>query len=228
MVLRAIIFDLDNTIIKCRVDFVTMKQKIIEELENSGYPKGGLSPTNQTTVKIIEEAEKFWEKIGKPEKERQNLREKMDVNMNQSELESIRELQEIPGVVESIKKIKEKGYRLAILTRGHHNYAVKALQKIGIDDEFDLIIGRGESPKPKPYREALLYTVQKLGVNITETVMVGDHQIDMDSATNSGCDFIGVSTGRHGLLSWKDKIPPPILLNSVKDLPEYLDKLQKI
>lgn len=226
MTIRAIVFDLDSTLIETEVDFPKMKRNMIKELENQGYPKGELSPANQTTVQILEKVEKYWEERGKPEEERQKIREKMDYYMNQGEVESIENLQEIPGATNAVKKLKEKGYKLAILTRGHHDYAVEALEKIGLKDEFDLILGRGETPKPKPYPEALLYTAEKLGAEISEVVMVGDHQIDRDSADSSGCGFIGVATGRRGLQSWTGGTPPEVLLDSVKELPDYLKTLK--
>jgi HAD superfamily hydrolase (TIGR01549 family) len=226
--IKAIVFDLDSTLIETSVDFPKMKRNMINELEKNGYPRDKLSPTNQTTVQILEEVEKYWDKTEKPEEEREKILEKMDFFMNQGELESIKNLKEIPGAAWAIKKLKEMGYKLAILTRGHNEYAVEALEKVGVKDHFDLILGRGETPKPKPYPEALLYTAERLGVDISETVMVGDHQIDSDSASSSGCDFIGVATGRRGLRSWTNEMPPPVLLDSVKELPEYLKTLQRV
>jgi phosphoglycolate phosphatase len=226
--IKAIVFDLDSTLIETSVDFPKMKKNMIKELEKNGYPKDKLSPTDQTTVQILEDAEKFWERTNKPIEERQKLREKMDYYMNQGEIEAVKNLKKIPGAAEAVKKISKMGYKLAILTRGHHDYAVMALEKIGIKNKFDLILGRGETPKPKPYPEALLYTVEKLGVDISKTVMVGDHQIDSDSASSSGCDFIGVATGRRGIKSWANETPPPVLLDSVKELPEYLESLEDV
>jgi phosphoglycolate phosphatase-like HAD superfamily hydrolase len=61
-----------------------------------------------------------------------------------------------------------------------------------------------------------------MGLTIDEVAMVGDHQIDRDSAINSGCMFIGVATGRRGLRSWTDEVPPEHYLGSVAELPDYL------
>ena len=96
------------------------------------------------------------------------------------------------------------------------------MKKLGIYDEFDLILGRNETPEPKPYKGAIDYTVKLLGLAIDNVVMIGDHQIDRDSAIKSGCMFIGVATGR-GLKSWKDENPPEHYLASVAELPEYLE-----
>ena len=223
MTLKGIVFDLDSTLIDSNVDFVKMKQHIIHYLEQNGHPPGTLSPTTMTTVQITEEAEKNWTKQNKTEKQKQRMRDRITEYMDQGELEAIDTLTEIPGAKQAIEKLKAKGYKLAVLTRSHHLYAEKALQKTGMTPYFDLVLGRGETPQPKPYREALEHTVKLMGLSIDEVTMIGDHQIDCDSATSCDCSFIGVSTGHRGLKSWANGTPPQVLLGSVAELPEYIE-----
>ena len=224
MKLKGIVFDLDSTLVNSHVDFPKMKKRIIQLLVDNGHPPDTLSPTDQTTVVIMEHAEREWERQGKPEEERQRLRDIITGYMNQGELEAVDTLTEIPGVSKAVEKLKAKGLRLAILTRGHHEYAVEALKKTRMHDYFDLILGRGETPQPKPYREAIDYTVRRMGLTVDDVVMLGDHQIDYDSANNSRCRFIGVATGRRGLRSWENETPPPVLLDSIADLPAYIEE----
>ena len=220
--IKGIIFDLDSTLVQSRIDFPKMKKKIIKLLEENGHPKDSLSPINQTTVQIREAVEEEWEKQKKPENEREELREKITYYMDEGEMESVGNLSEIPGAKDTVTKLRKMGYQLAILTRGHHEYAIEALRKTGMLDSFDLVLARGETPRPKPYKEALDFTVSKMGLQMDEVIFIGDHQIDRDSATNSGCSFIGVATGRRGLKSWEDEVPPKILLETVANLPHYI------
>ncbi len=224
MKLKGIIFDLDSTLVQSHVDFPKMKRHIIKLLEDNGHPPDTLSPIDQTTVVIMEHAEGEWARQGKPEEERRRLRDVITGYMNQGELEAVETLTEIPSVSEAVEKLKAKGLKLAILTRGHHEYAEKALKKTGIHGYFDIILGRGETPQPKPYKEAIDYTVRRMGLTVDDVVMVGDHQIDYDSAKNSRCKFIGVATGRRGLRSWENEAPPAVLLDSVADLPAYIEE----
>jgi phosphoglycolate phosphatase-like HAD superfamily hydrolase len=220
--LKGIIFDLDSTLIETEIDFVKMKINMISLLEEHGHPKDTLSPTNQTTVQIMENARSEWQKQSKSKNECDNLLSQIEKIMNQGEIESIDTLREIDGVSQAIKKLKEMGLKLAILTRSHHEYAVEALKKLGIYNEFDLILGRHETPEPKPYKGAIDHTVKLMGLTLDEVAMIGDHQIDRDSAINSGCLFIGVATGRRGMKSWKDEKAPEHYIPSVAELPEYL------
>jgi HAD superfamily hydrolase (TIGR01549 family) len=222
--LKGIIFDLDSTLIRASIDFVEMKINMINLLEDYGHPKGQLSPTDQTTVQIMENAYIEWEKQAKPKKECDKLVEEIEQIMNQGEIKAIDSLTEIMGACHAVKKLKQKNLKLAILTRSHHGYAVQALQKLEIYDYFDVILGRHETPEPKPYKGAIDHTVKLMKLTINEVAMIGDHQIDRDSATNSGCVFIGVATGRRGLKSWENGLPPKHFLPSVAELPHYLQK----
>ena len=222
MKLKGIIFDLDSTLIQAHIDFVDMKKHMITLLEKHGHPPDTLSPTDQTTVQIMEKAKHEWENQAKPIEERKTIETQIEKIMNQGELNAISNLTEIEGASQAIKKLKEKGLKLAILTRSHHAYAVQSLKKLGIYDEFDIILGRHETPEPKPYKGAIDHTFKLMNLSINDVAMIGDHQIDRDSAINSGCIFIGVATGRRGLRSWKDEQPPKHLLASVAELPEYL------
>jgi phosphoglycolate phosphatase-like HAD superfamily hydrolase len=221
--LKGIIFDLDSTLIQAEIDFVDMKTHMIALLEKYGHPPGTLSSTDQTTVQIMESANQEWENQNKPKTECDQIVKQIEEIMNQGELKAIPNLREIEGTAPAIKKLKEMGLKLAILTRSHNAYAVQSLKKLGIYDEFDVILGRHETPEPKPYKGAIDHTVKLMRLTVDDVVMIGDHQIDRDSAINSGCMFIGVGTGRRGMRSWKDEKPPEHFIASVAELPDYLE-----
>jgi len=220
--LKGIIFDLDSTLIQAHIDFVEMKKRMIKLLEEHGHPAGELSPTDQTTVQIMERARETWGKNEKPREECQEINEDIEEIMNKGELDAVMNLDEIEGASHTLTALKNKGLKLAILTRSHHEYALQALNKIKALDHFDVVLGRNETPEPKPYRGAIDHTLKLMELDQSEVAMIGDHQIDWDSATNSGTMFIGVATGRRGLKSWADETPPEHYLPSVKTLPGYL------
>ncbi len=220
--LKGIIFDLDSTLIQAHIDFVEMKKHMIKLLEEYGHPTGELRPTDQTTVQIMERARETWVKNEKTRDECQEINEAIERIMNKGELDAVMNLDEIEGASHTLTALKNKGLKLAILTRSHHEYALQALNKIKALDHFDVILGRNETPEPKPYRGAIDHTLKLMELDRSEVAMIGDHQIDRDSATNSGTMFIGVATGRRGLKSWADETPPEHYLPSVKTLPGYL------
>jgi phosphoglycolate phosphatase len=221
--IKGVVFDLDGTLIHSSIDFPKMKRLMIEILEASGVPNGVLTP-NDTTVVTLAKAEKIWKEQGKPEDERETIRRTLDETMDQGELEAAPGVKEVEGATAAVRKLKEGGYKLAILTRSHNAYAVEALRKIGAVRYFDLILGRGETPKPKPYAEALQHSAELMGLSLDEVVFVGDHHIDSTCAHNAGCHFVGVRSGPRGEESWAQN-RPQVILDSVADLPGYLNSL---
>ena len=222
--LKGIIFDLDGTLIHTTINFTVMKERMISFLEENGIPEGCLTPKH-TTVVIIATCEDILREEGRAQVEIDEVHRKLEEIMNRGELEAIKDVSEVDGVRNALQELREAGYKLAVLTRSHHAYAVEALRKIGAFDLFDVILGRGETPKPKPYREALEHTAMLLCFNPKETIFVGDNHIDATSAVNAEVPFIGVKTGRRGDLSWDGRFPE-ILLESVTDLPACLGGLR--
>ncbi len=221
--IKGIVFDLDGTLIHSNINFPKMKRHMINILEANGVPHGLLT-TEDLNVEIFEKAERAWNENGKPESERTVVRAQLEEAMNQGEIEAITTVEQVEEATETVRRLKGRGYKLAILTRSHHAYAVEALKKIGAYEYFDLIIGRNEAPKPKPYAEAMKHTAELMGMQLNEVVLVGDHRLDMMSAASAGCLFIGVRTGRRGDESWGDK-KPEALFDSISDIPAYLEDL---
>jgi len=220
--IRGVVFDLDGTLIRSTIDFPEMKRRMIAILEGGEIPRGHLSPTD-TTVVTMEKAERIWVEKGVPETERVQVRAEINEVINRTELEAVPTVEEVEGAGEAVRRLKEEGYRLAVLTRGHHAYAMEALRKTGMLGFFDLILGRNETPRPKPYAEALKHTAGLMGLSLDEIVFVGDHPIDATCAKNASARFIGVLTGWTKAEVWKDHGEKTIL-NSVGDLPDYLAK----
>ena len=221
---KGIIFDLDGTLIHTTINFTLMKERMINFLEeNGGVPQGCFTP-KQTTVVIIAACDDILRENGRSQEDIDEVHRALEEIMNRGELEAIPDISEVEGVRDALHELREAGYKLAVLTRSHHAYAVKALRKIGALELFDVVLGRGETPKPKPYREALEHSAMLIGLDPLETIFVGDNHIDASSAVNAEVPFIGVKTGRRGDLSWDGRFPE-VLIDSVTDLPAYLNGL---
>jgi len=218
--IKGIVFDLDSTLVRSSIDFPRMKRRMIAILEANGVPSGLLSPTD-TTVVTLEKANETWDENGTPDADREPVLAQVDQVMNQTELEAIPLVEEIEGAADAVRRLKERGYRLAILTRGHHDYAIGALKKTGMLEHFDLVLARGETPRPKPYREALEHTAGLMRLSLDEIIFVGDNPIDSTCAENAEVRFVAVITGRTGREEWM-KRGFKIILDSVKELPEIL------
>ncbi len=118
-----------------------------------------------------------------------------------------------PGALEAVRALKEKGYKVAILSNTIHGEVErKLLSKYGLSDVFDLLVFSCELGVRKPRREIFLWTSSRLGVPPWSMAHVGDNEeADILGALRSGvwaihyCPQSGASPMAHATIShWKE------------------------
>ena len=220
--IKGVVFDLDGTLIHSSIDFRKMKQRMVDYLISKGADPQGLSPRDLNVV-IINKGRNLLRERGLTEEEIKGIIDHLQEIMNEVEMESVSETRPVEGAEEALRSLREMGYKIAVLTRGHHNYAVETLRRTGLLPYLDLILGRGETPRPKPYPEALEHTAQLLNLKPEELILVGDHPIDSTCAKNAKVHFIGVLTGAATPETWREAGCTEII-EGVWELPQYLKK----
>ena len=100
------------------------------------------------------------------------------------------------GIVETIAKLKALGVKTAVLSNKSHFATVMLTDKF-FKDNFDYVAGEKEAegiPK-KPAPDALLSIMKAQGASASETVYIGDSEVDIQTAKNAGVDCISVCWG---------------------------------
>ena len=100
-----------------------------------------------------------------------------------------------PHVSDTLKSLKEVGYRLAIVTNKPFTFVAPILEGLELTDLFELILGGDSLPQKKPNPAPLLYVCEKLGVTVEECVMVGDSKNDILAANACDMQSVGVTYG---------------------------------
>lgn len=98
-------------------------------------------------------------------------------------------------VPQMLKKLKEKGIKLAVLSNKPHEQTVKVVREVFGDNIFDCVYGQKEGIKRKPDPEGVYHLLDKMGVEKEECLYVGDSEVDVQTALNAGVKCIGVSWG---------------------------------
>ena len=101
-----------------------------------------------------------------------------------------------PGVPERLAELKASGARLYIVTNKRHAPTQAIVRKFGWDRLFDGVwsfdtISGVKYKKP----QLLAYLLQKLEIDPTDAVMVGDTKGDVDAGKANGMYTIGVTWG---------------------------------
>ncbi|MBI3378847.1 MAG: HAD family hydrolase [Nitrospirae bacterium] len=94
---------------------------------------------------------------------------------------------------EVIKKIKEKGLRIGIVTSKDETRTLEILKKLDI--LFDVVECSDGKSRGKPNPDPLFRAMLKCQRDPSETVYVGDMDVDMECAKRAGIDYIHADWG---------------------------------
>ncbi|MCM3691706.1 pyrophosphatase PpaX [Neobacillus niacini] len=126
-------------------------------------------------------------------------------------------VKEFVGVMETIETLKEKGYKLAIVTTKREDVAFKGLRLMKLDPFFDVMIAYDHVKKVKPDPEPIFLALEKLGSKPEETLMVGDNFHDVLAGKNAGTKTAGVAWSIKGR-EYLAKYEPDFMLENMTDL----------
>lgn len=192
--LRAVIFDLDDTLVVSAIDFSKFKRLVIDRIGEFGEDRSLYDPS-ETIVAILGRFESRMRGKGVPEGGIRSMLASLDTIMDAVELERVDETLPIAGAAEVLSSLRRRGVKVGVLTRGCEAYARRAMSRAGLDGLVDALECRNSDTRPKPYPDSYLRLVRALGVDREATLFVGDHTIDALCAVNSGVPFVGVRTG---------------------------------
>ena len=192
--IRAVVFDLDDTLVLSTVDYGKFKRLVIDKIVSHGEPRKMYDP-NETVVSVVSRYEKRMHEARLPDKERKQRLAELDRIMDEVELERVAETKAIRGAIDLLELLRYRGIKIGILTRGCQDYATAALSEAGLMQLVDALECRNSETKAKPSPESYLRLTERLGVRKEETFFVGDHPIDAKCAANAGVPFVAVETG---------------------------------
>ncbi|MBT4424935.1 HAD family hydrolase [Candidatus Bathyarchaeota archaeon] len=186
---KAVVFDLDGTLVESKIDYQKMGKQIKELLGRKGMTEH--IEDRRKAYQIIREGAESLLKFGLPPENLESTLIELDMIMNRIELDALPTMTPKPNAVETIKTLHSEGYRLGICTRSHRVYADKTLEMYGLDSLFHAVVARDDTPHPKPDARQLLVTIEKVGATRENTLYIGDTTTDLVTAENANVDFVG-------------------------------------
>jgi len=171
--IKAIIFDLDGTLIHLPIDYNKIQNMLRELFDTSE----NFIPLIAT---IIKKAQDDKEKISKAFE-----------LICREELSSIDKMEIIDGALSLLKDIQSQKIILSLITMQCKEAVTRILSKLNIDNNmFSIIISRDES---YDRLDQIKKTVEKLSVAPNEVIVIGDRIHDIKSAQQVGCKSILVN-----------------------------------
>jgi len=117
----------------------------------------------------------------------------------------------------ALQNLKRQGHYVSIVSTKLKERIEEALNRDGISDLVDDVVGGGCVAKNKPHPEGLLRAMKTSGISPEETVYIGDSVSDGECARRAGVAFIGVLSGTTAI-SELEQWNPSELLKHVGDI----------
>ncbi|MGG3467956.1 pyrophosphatase PpaX [Neobacillus pocheonensis] len=124
---------------------------------------------------------------------------------------------EFVGVSETVQTLKEKGYKLGVVTTKRHDVTMKGLRLMGLDKYFEVIVAYDHVSKTKPDPEPIFKALEQLDSTPEETIMVGDNYHDILAGKNAGTVTAGCAWSIKGR-EYIAKYEPDFILENMADL----------
>ena len=120
------------------------------------------------------------------------------------------------GLYEVLETLYDKGFCLAVLSNKPDHLVGGIMKKLFPEGMFPIAMGQTELPK-KPDPTVPLMIAERLGYSPSDTYFIGDSEVDVLTAKNSGMGSVAVSWGFRAREVLEDAAPDVII-----DTPEHL------
>ncbi|HMF32219.1 MAG TPA: HAD-IA family hydrolase [Candidatus Lokiarchaeia archaeon] len=168
------IFDLDNTLVNLNLDWIPLKSHLSELNEELyGKPRdfsrlaagleGVRADYGDEGFKPFSDLIAEWEIVAAKER-----------------------AVELPDRTKILKNLKEDGKQTAIFTGNCRESAEITLQRFGLLEFVDLIIGREDVPHQKPDPSGLLLILEHFKALASDAIYMGDAEADQEAGDAAG------------------------------------------
>ena len=214
----ALIFDLDGTLVDTVYAHIFAWQRALAEV---GMPIDGWRVHRRIGMSGGLFARAVARELGRP-------LDDLEITVLQrrhGELfrELLPERRPLPGAVELLTELRERGVVHGIATSGRRPEIDASLQALGLGSDVT-VVERGDVERAKPEPDLFLECARRLGVGPDECYVVGDAVWDLLAARRAKMLAIGVLSGGYG----EDELIRAGAFRVYRDTEELLDSLDEL
>jgi len=207
---RALIFDLDGTLIDSKRDLIHSVNAMLLEM--------GREKRNEETISgyighgaplLVSRA------LGGNAKE-EEMRRALGFFLAYYEEHKLDTTCAYPGVAETVAELSRKQLPMAVLTNKPVRISVRILEALSLAKHFRVIYGGNsfETKKPDPFGANTI--LREFGAAPKQAMVVGDSEVDVQTARNAGAIAVAVNYG-FGVHD-RTQYPADIYIEKISDL----------
>lgn len=186
--IRAIIFDLDGTLLNTLED---LKNSVNVTLRAFNFPERTLEEVRQFVgngvARLMELAVPY-------PLNQEKSKEILDYFKTEYAKNCNNHTAPYEGIIELLHELTSRGYLLSIVSN-KFDAAVKELNQLYFSTYIKIAIGQREGVRKKPYPDTVNLALEELGCHPEECLYVGDSEVDIETAKNAGLRMLSVDWG---------------------------------
>ena len=212
-----ILFDLDGTLVNTAPDLMAAHNHVMKKF---GYKQKYLGDIKHLAGKgaWIMMQRSFQEEITDEKLKKEMVKEFIDYYAKNIDKNS----KTIEGVTDFLKWAQSKNIPMGVCTNKQERLALDLLKKLNLAEYFHYVAGSDTFDFNKPDPRHLTNVIEIIGGDVNKAIMVGDSEVDSQSAANAEIPFILVEDGYTE--KKVDQIPHDIL---IKDFLNFEKKIEK-
>jgi phosphoglycolate phosphatase len=180
-----ILFDLDGTLIEST-------EAITSTFHHAFDVHGAKNPTDKEIQALIgHPLDVMFSRLGVPE---DKVWDFVDTYKKRYRTISKIKTELLPNAQKAVE-LASTFATLGIVTTKTGLYSKELMEHFGIMHHFKTLVGREHVEHPKPHAEPILKALDEIGIKDDNVWMIGDTELDLLSAKNSGVKSIGVLEG---------------------------------
>jgi len=189
---KGVIFDLDGTLIDSAPDLHAIANAVL-----AAHGHGSL--TLQTITSFIGNGvpklvERCFETVNNP-LEGEAFDNAVTLFLEKYAEAPTRYSKLYPDVIETLDKLKKKGFVLGICTNKTEKMSKLIVEKMGLAPFFSSVAGGDRLKQKKPAPEPLIDCAREMGCELENVIYVGDSETDSATAKAAGVPFILFTEG---------------------------------
>lgn len=184
---RAFVFDLDGTLIDSKMDLVHSVNAMLRETSRAELP------TELVASYVGHGAPQLIASALGPDSSEAQRRQALTIFLEDYNRHKLDLTRAYPGVTEALRELAD--YPMAVLTNKPATLSMEILEGLGLRQYFRVVYGGDSVEKKKPDPSGAMAILEALDVPAAESAMVGDSDVDIQTARNAGMLAVGVTYG---------------------------------
>ncbi len=203
---KAIIFDLDGTLIQTEVLKASSYAKAVNELTQQTISEEAVLAIFQNLVGLsrVEVLQGLYDEFSEALKKQLNTTDSILIKetLINKRLEIYRNILSLDEILKShfcsktlglFNRLYDEGYKLVLATMSHNTEALKVLETMNIREKFDFILTRDDVKYGKPNPEIYLKAIELLNIPKEECLIIEDSVNGIKAAINAGVPVFAIT-----------------------------------